>query len=471
MEFSLPSLFVVPVGNTLPTTGTASSALTAGQVGIFTGDAQTAVNASTVTASTVKFIQLFQGTKINTNPTNKRSDKIKAANIEEWYKIQGQGTASNEIWEVSDFTAKCNEDITLTVRGLSRYMNTISFNGLTRSVTIKTPCCDCGGSPCDTVDGYLIIYEILRKIIQEANVELGLDLAYTTTVEVDASMVTLNALSAADWGTKLGMGTFYTFTTDNIDSAATKLIITSKALTQYGSFCNIALNTQEWDRIWFRVFIYKSPDTTQDFIVFDRCEAVAATTLTQRSTFAHGLSSEILQLEYDNYSYQSVYKHLFQLSQFNQELTTYTSSGVVYDLYYIQAKPVYTDGNFNAAVDEDFRVIIAAPQTTTTSFTQAAASSGVTSGSATITLASGGNLSSVAVGQAVSGTGIPYGAFVVSISSTTLVISIPATATGTPTLTFTNSLSSGIAAILIAYLGVPQDYAAANTPTTTPLIP
>lgn len=467
MEFSLPSLFVVPVGNTLPTSGTASSALTAGQVGIFAGDAQTAVNASTVTASSVKSIQLFQGTKIVGNPTNKRSDKIKAANVTEWYKIQGQGTASNEIWEVSDFTAKCNEDITLTVRGLSRYMNTISFNGLTRSVTIKTPCCDCGGSPCDTVDGYLIIYEILRKIIQEANVQLGLDLAYTTTSEVDASMTTLNALSAADWGSKLGMGTFYTFETDDVDTAATKLIITSKPLTQYGSFCNIALNTQEWDRIWFRVFIYKSPDTTQDFIVFDRCEAVAATTLTQRSTFAHGLASEILQMEYDNYSYQAAYKSLFQLSQFNQELTTYSSPNVIYDLYYIQAKPVYTDGNFNAAVDEDFRVIIAAPQTSTSTVT--ALANGAISASTALVVDT--VVGTIAVGQTITGTGIPYGTYVAAVSGANVTLSQAATVADNTALVFTNSISSGIAAILIAYLGQPENKAADNTDQTAPLIP
>jgi len=471
MEFSLTSLFVVPTNNTLPSLGTASSSLTSGQVGIFKSDVLTAVTASSITSLTSREgIQVMQGTKEYRNPINKRSDVINSAKVVEWYKIQGQSTASPEIWEVSDFTAKCNEDITFTVRGLSNYMNTISANGLTRSVTIKTPCCDCGGSPCDTVDGYLVIYEILRKIIQEANVALGKNLAYTTTSEVDASITVLNALSAADWGTGLGMATFYNFTTDDVGSAATKIIITTKTLTQYGKFCNIALNTFEWDRIWFRVWIYKSPETTQDFIVFDRCEQVAATTQTQRSTFAHGLSSEVLQLEYDYYSYQATDKALFQQSQYNQGFNSFVSDGTVYDLYYIKCNPLYNEGAFNPAIQQTFTTVIAAPQTTTT-FTQAAATNGVTSGSTTVTLASGGNLSSIKAGQPVSGTGIPINTIVVSISSTTMVISNAATATGTPTLTFSPSVSSDIAGILIPYLGVPQDKNAANTATSAPLLP
>ena len=64
----------------------------------------------------------------------------------------------------------------------------------------------------------------------------------------------------------------------------------------------------------------------------------------------------------------------------------------------------------------------------------------VTSGSATITLATANIL--IGAGQSVSGTGIPSGATVVSITTTSLVISAPATANGsTITLTFDNNIS------------------------------
>tara|TARA_R110000868_G_scaffold24674_2_gene97047 strand:- start:10242 stop:12227 length:1986 start_codon:yes stop_codon:yes gene_type:complete len=71
-------------------------------------------------------------------------------------------------------------------------------------------------------------------------------------------------------------------------------------------------------------------------------------------------------------------------------------------------------------------------------FTQVAAT--ITSGSPNITLSSA-NIQ-IGAGQLVSGTGIPSGATVVSITTTALVISAPATANGSSiTLTFNNNIS------------------------------
>jgi hypothetical protein len=71
-------------------------------------------------------------------------------------------------------------------------------------------------------------------------------------------------------------------------------------------------------------------------------------------------------------------------------------------------------------------------------FTQVAAT--ITSGSPNITLSSVNVL--IGAGQSVSGTGIPSGATVVSITTTALVISAPATANGSSiTLTFDNNIS------------------------------
>jgi hypothetical protein len=71
-------------------------------------------------------------------------------------------------------------------------------------------------------------------------------------------------------------------------------------------------------------------------------------------------------------------------------------------------------------------------------FTQVAAT--ITSGSPNITLSTANVL--IGAGQSVSGTGIPSGATVVSITTTALVISAPATANGSSiTLTFNNNIS------------------------------
>jgi len=71
-------------------------------------------------------------------------------------------------------------------------------------------------------------------------------------------------------------------------------------------------------------------------------------------------------------------------------------------------------------------------------FTEVAAT--ITSGSATITMAA--TNTQIGAGQLVTGTGIPSGATVVSIATTTLIISAPATANGSSiTLTFDNEVS------------------------------
>ena len=71
-------------------------------------------------------------------------------------------------------------------------------------------------------------------------------------------------------------------------------------------------------------------------------------------------------------------------------------------------------------------------------FTAVAAT--ITSGSATITMSAANT--QIGAGQLVTGTGIPSGATVVSIATTTLIISAPATANGSSiTLTFDNEVS------------------------------
>ena len=88
--------------------------------------------------------------------------------------------------------------------------------------------------------------------------------------------------------------------------------------------------------------------------------------------------------------------------------------------------------------------------------------------SATVTLAAANTL--IGAGQTVTGTGIPANTTVVSISTTTLVISNPATASGTVTLTFNNNISvSGGVVSLHPYLfvygnnGLIQNCSAGNT--------
>jgi len=334
MDFSLTALFVVPVDNTLPTTGSTED-LTNGQFGIFKDRSWAAATAANI--GTANFIEFAQG-----RPTSylgsKKSDYIKASKVKKWYQVTGAPTAANEIWEFSNFTAQCDQSITLTLRGHSQYLDTISYNGFTRSVTIQTPCCDCGESPCAAVDNEEMIDLFLEKIAQEAAVQNTPD--------------------------ALNISTFWTFQKDGTGDSAV-LRVTSKPITQYGKFCNIALNPYEYDRIYFRGWVYQQPDTSVDFLVYDRCEQAATATLTQRSTFPRGTSDQVYQEQINYYSYQAAFKHLFTQSMYNQQFEDWVTDGTTYDQLVIQFDELDQDDSYTANLKQDERVIIYSPQAST----------------------------------------------------------------------------------------------------------
>jgi len=342
-DFSLTTLFVVPVGQTaLPSaSGFSTQNLTAGQVGIFRNDYSLATAGNIAAAP---YFYVAQGRTNTYLQGSKRSDKIKGcpsgsgcnSNVTEWYKSTGCPTAANQITDVTDFTVQCGESITLTLRGFSSYVNTLYFNGFTRSVTIQAPCCNCDDNPCDDVSANTIIDLLINKLTQQA---------------------------PGNNPDNISFNTFYTF--QNI--GGTILRITGKPLTVYGQPCDIAAFPFEYDRFSFRTFVYAGPATTADFIVADACNLVAAETITQRASYPTGTSAEIAQLEKNFYSYQAGYlKHLYRMNGYNENFESWVSSGVIYDTYYIRFneynKSEYQWGDY---IMEDSTVIIAAPNSVT----------------------------------------------------------------------------------------------------------
>jgi hypothetical protein len=342
-DFSLTTLFVVPVGQTaLPSaSGFSTQNLTAGQVGIFRNDYSLATAGNIAAAP---YFYVAQGRTNTYLQGSKRSDKIKGcpsgsgcnSNVTEWYKSTGCPTAANQITDVTDFTVQCGESITLTLRGFSSYVNTLYFNGFTRSVTIQAPCCNCDDNPCDDVSPNIIINLLINKLTQQA---------------------------PGNNPDNISFNTFYTF--QNI--GGTILRITGKPLTVYGQPCDIAAFPFEYDRFSFRTFVYAGPATTADFIVADACNLVAAETITQRASYPTGTSAEIAQLEKNFYSYQAGYlKHLYRMNGYNENFESWVSSGVIYDTYYIRFneynKSEYQWGDY---IMEDSTVIIAAPNSVT----------------------------------------------------------------------------------------------------------
>lgn len=337
-DFSLTTLFVVPVGqSSVPSSGSISTQdLTAGQVGIF-NSAYSAVDATSILAS--PYFYVAQGRQNTYLQGSKRSDKISGKNnigsgqnVTEWYKVTACPTAANQITDVTNFNVQCGESITLTLRAHSSYIDTLYFNGFTRSVTIQAPCCNCDDNPCDVVSPNIIIDLLINKLRQQA---------------------------PGNNPDNISFNTFYTF--QNV--GGTILRITGKPLTKYGQPCDIAAFPFEYDRLNFRTFVYAGPATTADFIVADACNIVANPIVTQRASYPTGTSAEIAQLEKNFYSYQAGYlKHLYRMNGYNENFESYVSDGATYNTFYVKFneynKSEYQWGDY---IHEDSTVILAVP--------------------------------------------------------------------------------------------------------------
>lgn len=337
-DFSLTTLFVVPVGQSaLPSSGSTQD-LTAGQLGIFRND-YTIANAGNIAAA--PYFYIAQGRTNTYLQGSKRSDKIKGcpsgsgcnSNVTEWYKVDGCPTPVTQITDVSGWNVKCGDVITITLRAHSSYLDTLYFNGFTRSITVQAPCCDCGGDPCDLVDVPALIDDIIYHF---------------------------NLQAPGNNPDNITFSDFYQFQRIGNDQNAI-LRITGKPLTKYGQPCDVAAFPYEYDRMWFRTFVYSGPATTADFIVADACNIVADAVVVQRSNYASGTSAEIAQLEKNFYSYQAGYlKHLYRMGGYNENFESWVSDGTTYSTYYIKFneynKSEYQWGDY---IKEDSTVIIA----------------------------------------------------------------------------------------------------------------
>ena len=340
-DFSLTTLFVVPVGQTaLPSTGSTQD-LTAGQVGFFRNDYSVATAGNIAAAP---YFYVAQGRQNTYLQGSKRSDKIKgcpsgsgcSSNVTEWYKVSGCGTPAVQITDVTNWNVQCGEVVTLTLRGHSSYLDTLYFNGFTRSVTVQAPCCDCGADPCADVNTNALINQFIYQ---------------------------LNLAAPGNNPDNITLSDFYTF--ENV--GGTILRISGKPLTKYGQPCDIAAFPWEYDRMYFRTFVYQGPATTADFIVADNCDIVADPVVVQRSSYPTGTAEEIAQLEKNFYSYQAGYlKHLYRMNGYNENFETYVTTGTIYDTYYIKFnqydRSAYQWGDY---IYEDSMVILAAPNAAT----------------------------------------------------------------------------------------------------------
>jgi hypothetical protein len=330
MTFSLTTLFVVPTGNTLPTTGSTQN-LTAKQFGIFMPDY---TPATVGTIGTSKYFYCVQGRATYApGEATKKSDQIPTAQtkIIEWYKASGQLNSSFQITEISGMSVGCNEDVTVTLNLHSMYIDTAYFNGLTRSVMETTPCCNCGSNPCDTLTAAQI-----QTLMQDLATDINNDILLNQFV------------IASTTGT----------------GATTNILISGIPLNEYGLPCDLTAFPYQFDRMYFWTFVRTGPELTTDYEVYDACNPVATVTVLQRSNYPMFVQEEIRQLEKDYFSYQAEYKAIFKDPGFNGEWVDYTDSPV-YDYYYLKfQEPVHPEWGNQAAQDEAVMIYVPSGQGT-----------------------------------------------------------------------------------------------------------
>jgi hypothetical protein len=158
MDFSLTTLFVLPTGS-IAADGFKRENLKPTQFGIFNSRYKAVTTAGEARKS--PHIVFGQG-RVENLPglTHKYSDKVSAGSLIEWYKTTASPTAKNQITYAgfdgvdNDKTISVgyDEQVSLTIRARSLYIDTAFAYGLTRTVTVTTPCgVDCGDN-CDKVD-------------------------------------------------------------------------------------------------------------------------------------------------------------------------------------------------------------------------------------------------------------------------------------------------------------------------------
>ncbi len=323
MDFSLTTMFVVPSGNTLPTTGGPQD-LVAKRFGIFDNKY---VAATAGTIATKPYIYLAQGRAVEVPGLGtKVSDKISNLKVTEWFKITAEADALNQITEVSDFSVKCGETFSVTFRLNSNYIDNAFYNGLTRSVTAPAPCCECAADPCVELD-------------PEATVDL-------IVAKVQADELLSRFLEVSRTGT----------------GASSVLRVVGKPLTSLTNVTSDVTRMQfERDRLYFRVFVYNGAPTSQDDVLYDRCDEAGTVTVIQRATYTRGSAEEMKMLERRYFSYQAKQKHIFKDAAYN-EYESEIVAGTWYDQYYIKYKFYEDDTWYQGALLDAADIIIAPAQ-------------------------------------------------------------------------------------------------------------
>lgn len=324
MDFSLTTVFVNPVGGTLATAG-ATSALTPGKIGLF----KKTYAAPAVAGTDTRFV-IAQGRNVDEVPqTTKKSDVIDLSRIIRYKQFAPVTTAVTKVVEVKGFTAKCGEQVTITLRGFSKYLNVSYVNGYTKSFTLNTPCCECGEDPCTVVDAEALVDQFVALI------------------------------NASDYGA-------YVTASKAADGDSFKLVLTANAITQ--DTPGVMLDNfiyNGYDYLEFYAYAYKGVDTSVEDVVANRCDVFATVTTTRRPTQTRGSSAEVSLIEQRHYAYQSgKMKDLNCNPDMNPLFTSNVAPNTWYSEFLIKFRPLEGNQTWNMSqeIDQTVRIFVAQAQ-------------------------------------------------------------------------------------------------------------
>jgi len=328
MDFSLTTMFVLPAGHVYPTAGSTENLLPK-QFGIFDH------NYALLSGNNAPYLYLAQGRYENVPHTGtKRSARIAKSKLLSFYKVAAEQNTRNQKTILSDFKIKCGEEMVITIRAHSNYIDTGFANGYTQSVTVMAPCCNCSSDPCTQIDPVDVV-AMLDDAVEKFSVSgpfMGSVLSNYVTV------------------TRQGSGPTAT------------LVIEGKPLAKDGRIADISANPLEYDRLWYAVFVTKAADTTQDYLTYDRCEQMATVSTTPQYGYVRGSSDEIFHMEKYYYSYQSpMMKDLLNNPSWNGAFESYVVDGQFYDTYYIKFLPFEDTHAWDNTLPQDQTVILAVP--------------------------------------------------------------------------------------------------------------
>lgn len=333
-DYSLIRVFTAPVGNTIPTSGTTAT-LTANQLGIFLPSAAPATAANIGAADYFFFAQGRPNADLNLRSI--KSDKIYLNKVIEKYKITSEDTTRNKIIALTDFTASCDESVSVTIRAFSSYINTSFYNGMTRSFTHQTPCCECGESPCA---------ELSAQDIQ--------DMVDDFADKINADTLFSPYVNAA----RVGSG------------ATSQLWIQGELLPAEVDAANDPMNfPYEYDTVNFQVFAARAPFTTQDLVIDDRCDVFATVTTLQDISFPRGTYDQVrkVELEYAPYTVPA-FKTKYKDNNYNGLLHINAVPGTLYTEYVIKCQNPESLNNWGVFIQQDFTVRLFIPAASAAAF-------------------------------------------------------------------------------------------------------